>query len=257
MKIPRSSFFRHMKNAKIKMKLICQEDNRSTMWSSVSKRKMYRKISDEVIGGIRKWILNHLHVVISLISNDTLMIKDDDTGRMVTVAKILLEISVRELNNDLISPPSEGAYEGEINSEGFFKSVITMLRSLLPPQLRKMTEKHKQMCGCEKYIGPSRIHSSLNAWRTMHLKKMTTDAKQIHKGTREHVLETKKTEMYKSYIYSDTQRKIPLHPKPPKAILCMQCDPVEGGEFPKFHIYRICNDCPKFNIVEEESKQMI
>ena len=41
----------------------------------------------------------------------------------------------------------------------------TALRYLLPPQLKKMTEAHKQMCGCETCLVPDGLQKSLNAFR--------------------------------------------------------------------------------------------
>ena len=41
----------------------------------------------------------------------------------------------------------------------------TMLRSLVPTQLRPMTDNHKMMCGCAICNTSKYIQESLNAWR--------------------------------------------------------------------------------------------
>jgi hypothetical protein len=40
----------------------------------------------------------------------------------------------------------------------------SVLQCLLPPQLQKMTERHKQMCGCEMCLTVIGMQQSLNAW---------------------------------------------------------------------------------------------
>ena len=69
-------------------------------------------------------------------------------GKKIRVSKLLCQISVRELHNDLI-------YEGiiyqlkEAIDEITGKPMIsdTALRELIPKNIRNMTDKYKQMCG--------------------------------------------------------------------------------------------------------------
>ena len=46
------------------------------------------------------------------------------------------------------------------------------LRSLFPPQFRKMMSRYEVVCGCECYISDKSIHSSLLSWRYRYLKKL-------------------------------------------------------------------------------------
>ena len=85
----------------------------------------------------------------SPITRDTLLIADADTKVKRRVPKLLLECSMRQLHNEIIASPDDGGLVGARNA--ITNDVIisdTMLRSLAPPQLRPMTDNHKNMCGC-------------------------------------------------------------------------------------------------------------
>ena len=85
----------------------------------------------------------------SPITRDTLLIADADTKVKYRVPKLLLECSMRQLNNEIIDSPDDGGLLGAINAKT--NDVIisdTMLCSLAPPQLRPMTDNHKIMYGC-------------------------------------------------------------------------------------------------------------
>ena len=45
----------------------------------------------------------------------------------------------------------------------------SMIRNMLPPQLKKMSEHYKFICGCECFIHAKSIHSSSLAWRDYNL----------------------------------------------------------------------------------------
>ena len=52
------------------------------------------------------WIHAHPHVIPSPFQNDTLLIKNAESGEKEPVPKLLLECSIRELHNDLAAPPA-------------------------------------------------------------------------------------------------------------------------------------------------------
>ena len=82
-------------------------------------------------------------------TRDTLLIADADTKVKRTVPKLLLECSMRQLHNELIASPYYRGLLGSRHTET--NDVIisdTMLCSLVPPQLRPMTDNQKIMCGC-------------------------------------------------------------------------------------------------------------
>ena len=59
---------------------------------------------------------------------------------------------MQQLHNEIIASPYGEGLLGARNADK--NDVIisdTMLRSLAPPQLRPMTDRHKMMCGCVIY----------------------------------------------------------------------------------------------------------
>ena len=113
----------------------------------------------------------------SPITRDTLLIANADTKVKRRVPKILLECSMRQLHNYLISSPADGGLLGAIHA--IKNDVIisdTMLCSLTPPQVRAMIDNHKMMCGCAICNTSKYMQESLNAWRRKQLKIMKNKA---------------------------------------------------------------------------------
>ena len=84
----------------------------------------------------------------------------------------MLQVSVRELHNSLVSDPNDGGLKDARNEDG--KNIISdsTLCALLPPQLKQMSARYKIICGCECCIYDKSIHSSLLSWRDRYLKKL-------------------------------------------------------------------------------------
>ena len=83
------------------------------------------------------YIKRHPQVVQSPISNDCLKVILDDQIEPQLVPKILLQVSIRELYNSLVSDPNDG---GIINDRDEDDNIIisdSTFRSLLPPQFKK------------------------------------------------------------------------------------------------------------------------
>ena len=81
-------------------------------------------------------------------------------------------MSVRELHNSLVSDPNDGGLKDARDENGKIIISDSTLRSLLPPQLKKMSARYKIMCGCECSISAKSIHSSLLSWHDKYLKKL-------------------------------------------------------------------------------------
>ena len=118
------------------------------------------------------WITRHPKVVQSPISNDCLKVVLDDQSDPQLVPKLLLQVSVRELHNSLVSDPNDGGIKGDRDEDGKIIISDSKLRSLLPPQLKQMSARYKIMCGCECCIYAKSIYSSLLSWRDRYLKKL-------------------------------------------------------------------------------------
>ena len=129
------------------------------LWSSIKNRKVHTKINAQVKKYLYNWILQHTQVVQSPIANDCLKISIYGHSEPQLVSKLLLQVSVREISNSMLSLPEEGglrearyAYNNIINSD-------STQRSIIPPQLNKMYERYKFMCGCECCIFAKSNHA--------------------------------------------------------------------------------------------------
>ena len=95
----------------------------------------------------------------------------DDQIEPTLVPELLLQVSVRELHNSLVSDPNDGGLKDSRDEDGKIIISDSTLRSLFPPQFKKMSARYKIMCGCEYCISAKSIHSSLLSWRDRYLKK--------------------------------------------------------------------------------------
>ena len=96
----------------------------------------------------------------------------DDQTEPKLVPKLLLQVSVRELNNILVSDPNDGGIKDARYEDVKIIISDSTLRSLLPPQLKQMSARCKIMCGYECCISAKSIHSSLLSWNDRYLKKL-------------------------------------------------------------------------------------
>ena len=93
---------------------------------------------------------------------------------------MLLQESVRELYISLVSDPNDDGLKYARGEDGKIIISYYTLRSLLPPQLKKMSRCYKVMCGCECCIYAKSIHPSLLSWRDRYLKKSKIKAKMLN-----------------------------------------------------------------------------
>ena len=72
------------------------------------KRKGNSKINEQIKRNLYTWITRHPQVVQLPISNDCLKLMLYDHTEPQIVPKLLLQVSVRELHNSLVSDPNDG-----------------------------------------------------------------------------------------------------------------------------------------------------
>ena len=109
--IPMSTAYRKLTDCKRKRKIIFSSvlDLNGMLWSHVKKRRKYSKVSDSLIKKIHKWIYEHPYIIPSPLAKDTLLIKNpNDATQTIRVPKLLRQISICELHNDLISETEVG-----------------------------------------------------------------------------------------------------------------------------------------------------
>ena len=137
-----------------------------------SKRKGHSKRNEQIKRNLYTRITRHLQVVLSPISNDCLKVLLDDQIEPQIVPKLLLQVSVRELHNSLVSDPNDGGLKDARDEDGKIIISDSTLCLLLPPQLKQMSACYNIMCDCEYCISAKSIHSSLLSWCDMYLKKL-------------------------------------------------------------------------------------
>jgi hypothetical protein len=237
--LPYSTTHRLFKNAKVVQSQL-KNIEEGLSWSTVRRKKSRSNVTEEMRAKLHALVLNHPHVVDSPIARDTLLIKDPETGKKVRTGKILLEVSVREFHNNLLDLPANGGLDCARNAEGKVLISDTALRYLLPPQLRRMTESHKQMCGCEVCLCIRSLHSTLIGYRS--------------RASRSLASETTTTTIYSETVLPGGK---PWHPKPRDALQEIQCPNVGDLGFPHWNcVLRRCDKCPKYPIPLEEQGTM-
>ena len=83
------------------------------------------------------WITRHPQVVQPQISNYCLKVILDDQTEPQLIPKLLLQVSVRELHNSLVSDPNDGGLKDSRDEDGNIIISDSTLCSLLSPQLKK------------------------------------------------------------------------------------------------------------------------
>ena len=95
-----------------------------------------------------------------------------DQTKPQLVPKLLLQVTVGELNNGLLSYPNYGGLKDARDEDGKIIISDSTLRLLLPPQLKQMSARYKIVCGGECFIYDKSINSSLLSWHDGYLKKL-------------------------------------------------------------------------------------
>ena len=104
-------------------------------------------------------------VVVSPIVKGTILVRDKLTDKKnQRVGKYLIQISIREVHNDLIKSKNEGGISEVWNGNKLLVS-DTGLRYIILVNVKKFTPNYKQICRCEVCIQEKQLQRSLNAWR--------------------------------------------------------------------------------------------
>ena len=110
------------------------------------------------------WLNKHSMDIESPIAKDTLLVPDRNNpgGTKVRINKILLQISVRELYNDMLSEDPMVGLPRCRDDNGNILISDWKLQAMLPPHLRMMSDRYKIMCGCEYCIQMYNVHQNYN-----------------------------------------------------------------------------------------------
>ena len=112
----------------------------NTLWALKQKLKGRSKFSKEIKKSLYNWIMHYPQVLQSPIANDYLKMKIYGYTEPQLVPKHLLQVSVRELHNNLVSSTIDGGLK-EARYE--YDNIIisdSALRSLLPLQFKNVVK---------------------------------------------------------------------------------------------------------------------
>ena len=214
--------------------------SRNARWSRILKRqwKGRRKISPVVKEAVVTWIRTHENVVTSPIYNETILVNNPVSNEKQRVPKLLLEIPVRELHNLLVAPLAQGGLSQSRDTDGKIVVSDTTLRRIIKrdlPQLRRMSMRHKQMCGCEICISMHSMHKSLNAFRQRLVRTLTV-AKPLEAAIQ-------------TYVDTVLPNGQSWHEKARHAIKEVQCPAVAPCGYPHMKcVLQRCVLCPKYQV---------
>jgi hypothetical protein len=245
-----SSGWRYLTEGSKKRKKI--EDGEE-YFPTTKKAKRRSRYNAEYKESIKQWVMNHQFVRVSPIKSDMLKIDGED------VPKLLREIPIREMHNDLCKTEEDGGLKCALDAEGKPTIGDSRFRILLKevlPQLRKASLRHKQMCGCETCIGMRYLQEALNRYRAKYItnreKEIRLQQNSVSQETRtrsrgggQEELRRNEEEL-KAYQDLVMPNGKPMHEKPKDALEAVMCAPVKDG-FRRWEcVLSRCKDCPKF-----------
>ena len=109
------------------------------------KKKWHSKINEKIKSILYTWITRHPQVVQSPISNDCLKAVLYDQTEPQLVPKLLIQVSVRELHNSLVSDPNDGGLKNARDEDGKIIISDSTLCLLLPLQLKQIHARYRIM----------------------------------------------------------------------------------------------------------------
>jgi hypothetical protein len=252
--LPRSTALRCLKNGIQRRAAVFSETVGIRLSTGSRTRKQYSKVTLEKRAALDKWTRGHHDIVQSPIARDTIQVYNQETKKKEPMPKLLLMISVWELHNDMAKPVEAGGFEYAYSDNGKLLISDTMLQSLLPKELRCMTERHKQMCGCETCIvGQSQLRS-IRAYRTRTLRSLKAIAHDAPPGA-EKQSALNAAILYEQQVCHPTGeiRPATIH----ESIKLVQCPNLDGFSFPKWScVLGCCYDFPEYgNSIPDHEKQ--
>jgi hypothetical protein len=244
-----STGWRYLTEGSKKRQLIEDGDEYYPTAKKARRKTRYNTVYKE---SVKEWVMNHQFVRVSPIKSDTLQIG----GRQEP--KLLREIPIREMHNDLLRSEEDCGLKCARDENGQPTISDTRFRVMLKevlPQLRKATQRHKQMCGCETCIGVRYLQSALNRFRVNNVAKRQKEisilkqtASQARTRSRESEQDKVREaeEVLKTYQEFVLPNGEPLHSKPKDALGAIMCEPILNGIRKWECVLGRCGECSKY-----------
>ena len=105
--------------------------------------------------------------------------------------KLLLQVSVRELNNDVLKEVPECTVDDNVLVSDW------KLRKLLPPEVRRMSNYYKTMCACIVCVQMKLHKSTYNRFKGKLLKQLKQEMDGLRLGSRSRRIALDKYNKYK------------------------------------------------------------
>ncbi len=152
-------------------KNLLDENGDQSFWLQSHQRKSAsdRKLTAELISNFQRWLFEECESVIaSPNQRDCIQVKmEEDPTKKEKVRKYYYTFSQREIYEKACRHPNNGGCPGfrnPNNEDEIFISLSTM-EKMMPPQLKRMTQSQKQMCGCEICIDGKAMWQALMEFR--------------------------------------------------------------------------------------------
>ena len=128
------------------------------LWSHVKTLRGRTLIIDAVKKALHKLIVNHPSVIKPPIARDCLQIKIYGQTKKQTMPRLLFQTSILELNNSMVISYTNVGLKDSIDKENNIIISDSILRNILPPQLKNMTSRYKIMFGCKYCMSDKSMH---------------------------------------------------------------------------------------------------
>ena len=109
------------------------------------------------------------------------------------------------------------------------------LRLIIPPQLRKMVQRHQIMCGCEICIQAVTYQYLLNNWFKRRLIYINNDANSLTRGSSEQLNAETIFSRYSDFVLTNGKS---IHPRVKDAAFSSMCDFTKN--ISSFHSGHVC-----------------
>ena len=166
----------------------------------------------------------HTNVNPSCVLSVVVKILNAESNQTEVFLNMLMEICVRDFHNDIIKPSDIGWLESIVHL--FTHKLLisdSTLRSFITPQVRKMTPRLLQICGCDICITPKDMQIYLNIFRNNLVSEL--QHKSVGRHTRTISYRTKSVAQYKDKMFTDGEC---LHDVIKYAAQLISCTPIKA-----------------------------
>jgi hypothetical protein len=177
----RCGFFKFMRDSATKRSLIIVSNGREPRIIQHHNRKKKSRFSPELIRQLEDWLLTECNLIVaSPNAKDSFQVLDAETGLKVRKQKHFYLTSVRDIHNQMVANfPAAKNYQGKVLISD------TMLRQLMPRNLSRMTDSHKEMCGCEPCIITKLFLQTIVSWTRKYVTHLKENAAGWYRSTTE------------------------------------------------------------------------